>query len=319
MIRLHFAILLILLVGAGAGGWYGHLAFWEESLEKMTPQQRALYVLRGREYAEDFEAKASSGKAPSVTVGFGSPPRLKSSEGVTFGKAPSLDEPESDLGSSASISLSDKVRIRTGVGHSRSINGEAIEELTADWSQIYVTITREGASIAEVATALKTFETDLRKILDDVELAEAEIKHFNREIAEETRKQRDKRVRDVLRAGGTVDEDVQPLIYGSLKLAINYRGVTTFDEILTHDKFVEVGEVSTPYYWFDDRNAALAPLKDAALASAMAQAADAAGSTPFDVQSVNFKTSLDKIKGYRYSTPKIRVQVTAKAFVRFGG
>lgn len=59
-------------------------------------------------------------------------------------------------------------------------------------------------------------------------------------------------------------------------------------------------------------------MKADALRDVENQARDAAGTSSFNIKSITYKTSLDSRKSYRFSVSKVRIQVDAKAFVKFG-
>lgn len=177
MLRLHFSTLFVLLLATCTAGWMGHKVFWEHSLERMTPGQRSLYVLRGPAHTSNSSA--------TETV-----------SGVRIGPAPDL-------------STSDFVRIRTGISHSRSIKGEALAELETDWSQIRLDFNRIGETFNEVAIKLNHAEHELRQTLNRAGLATAEIKVFQRTITEETDRDYNKRLAEISRAKATCQRQKQ--------------------------------------------------------------------------------------------------------------
>ncbi len=315
MLRLHFSSLFVLLFATCAAGWMGHKVFWEQSLERMSPQQRSLYVLRGPSYASNASTADKS-------------------TGVRIGAAPAL-------------STSDFVRVRTGISHSRSMKGEALAELQTDWSQIRLDFNREGRTFNEVAIKLDQAEQELRQTLDQNGLATAEIKVFERTITEETDRDYSKRLAAISRAranckkqklldpnnnrkSGSPDPDncgaldhasaeqAAKVFIGALAVYVTYEGTTEFDALLLDPNLPELTSAGSPNYWFNDQSAAIEPLKAAALSDVKDQARDAAGANSFNIKSVTYKTSLDGRKSYRFNVSKVRIQVDAKAFVQFG-
>ncbi|MEM9100424.1 MAG: hypothetical protein AAGC79_18100 [Pseudomonadota bacterium] len=300
----------------------------------MTPQQRALYVLRGREYAENY------------TVERGSPPKLNKAEGVKIGEAPKLNEPGTNLRSSKSISLADAVRIRSGVGHSRSIKGEALAELETDWSQIFLTFRRDDTGIAKVATAFSDIEGELREVLNLHGYEEAEIKVRTRKIEAEAPRARTERVKSLLRAGRACESeanalrlsapeesanaikacrqnhpqaasDVPEVVQGELLLGVTLKGTVDFSDVIADPDLPEASKVSSTYYWFDDQLEALMPLQEAALAKVTAQADASSGTGDYLIERVRYSSNLDELKSYKFTVTPVRVLVTADAFVRF--